>query len=92
MCLHGSIYENVLHALLYPFFPICKINNALKNRQRDVLQERLPGDGDDHFLYALVSASATFGLIGAWINMDIEKTPAELVSILRRVVGENLLL
>ncbi len=67
------------------------VDEKLAHR-RQLLQERMHGDSDDHFLYAVATASASFGLIETWLTLDIDKTPAEMVSILKRVTGENLLM
>ena len=66
------------------------VNEKLSHR-RELLQERLQGDSDDHFLYAVATASAAFGLLQVWLTMDIEKSPKELVVILKRVIQKNLL-
>lgn len=69
-----------------------EIVNEKLARRRARLQERMQGDSDDHFLYAVATASASFGLIETWLTLDIDKTPAEMVRILKRVTGENLLM
>lgn len=66
------------------------INQKLSHR-RELLQERMQGDSDDHFLYAVATASAAFGLLQVWLTMDIDKSPRELVGILKRVIQKNLL-
>ena len=66
------------------------INEKLAHR-RELLQERMQGDSDDHFLYAVATASAAFGLLQVWLTMDIDKSPKELVAILKRVIQRNLL-
>jgi len=66
------------------------VNGKLAYR-RELLQERLHGDSDDHFLYAVATASAAFGLLEVWLTMDIDKSPKELVAILKRVIQKNLL-
>ncbi len=68
-----------------------EIVNEKLAQQRALLQERIQGDSDDHFLYAVATASASFGLLEAWLTMDIDKSPRELVRILKRVIKENLL-
>ncbi len=44
---------------------------------------------DDSFLLAIANASATFGLIQIWLTLDIDKTPKELVSILKQSLRGN---
>ncbi len=68
-----------------------EIVNEKLARRRELLQERMQGDSDDHFLYAVATASAAFGLLQVWLTMDIEKSPRELVAILKRVIQKNLL-
>ena len=67
------------------------VNEKLAHR-RELLQERMQGNSDDHFLYAVATASAAFGLLEVWLTMDIKKSPKELVTILKTVIRENLLL
>ena len=66
------------------------VNGKLAHR-RELLQERMQGDSDDHFLYTVATASAAFGLLEVWLTMDIDKSPRELVGILKRVIQKNLL-
>lgn len=47
---------------------------------------------DEYLLRAATSASAAFGFIQIWLTMDIDKTPKELVGILKTVVQGNVFL
>lgn len=40
----------------------------------------------DAFLCSVTVASAVYGLIEAWLTMDIDKSPSELVNILRQTI------
>lgn len=49
-----------------------------------------PGQGNDNRLvYAIVTASASYGLVRAWILGKIDKTPAELASMLDSIFGDG---
>lgn len=50
-----------------------EIVNEKLSRRREMLQERMQGDSDEHFLYAVATASAPFGLLEVWLTMDINK-------------------
>ncbi len=71
-------------------FGLAVVNENLA-RKRAVLEANMPGDSEDHFLYAILTASAMFGLIAAWFTMGIEKTPREMSLILKNALRENLL-
>lgn len=44
---------------------------------------------EEQLLYAATTASAIYGFIQIWITMNIDKTPAELVKILKKVLRNN---
>ncbi len=46
---------------------------------------RLVGNKTDQYLYAILTSSALFGLIQIWIVHDIEKTPKDIVALLKNV-------
>ncbi|MCR5090987.1 MAG: TetR/AcrR family transcriptional regulator [Oscillospiraceae bacterium] len=45
---------------------------------------------DEYLLRTATSASAVFGFIQIWLTMGIDKTPKELVGILKNVVNGNM--
>ena len=56
---------------------------------RDRRLVRAVGD-EARYLYAVVTASAAYGLIRVWLRGDISKSPAELVKLLVDVFGNKL--
>ncbi len=48
-------------------------------------KSRLSGSDDEAFIYAIITSSASFGLIQMWLTTDLDKTPKELTGILRRI-------
>ncbi len=48
------------------------------------------GGDEARYLYAVVTASAAYGLIRVWLRGDISKSPAELVKLLVDVFGNKL--
>lgn len=53
-----------------------------------LLQEKVKVDMKDYYLYAVLTSYAFFGLLESWIVRDIDKTPKEIVAILRNALGE----
>ncbi len=47
---------------------------------------------DEQLLYAATTAAAIYGFIQTWLTKDIDKTPAELVQILKKVLRNNVFL
>lgn len=47
------------------------------------LREAISRNDDDNYLFAILTSSAAFGLIQAWLINDIEKTPGEIVAFLK---------
>lgn len=50
-----------------------------------------PDQRDEWLLRIAASASAVFGFLQIWITMDIDKTPGELVKLLKSVVRGNII-
>ncbi len=46
---------------------------------------RLLESDDEAFIYAIITSSASFGLIQMWLTTDLDKTPKELAAILKRL-------
>lgn len=59
---------------------------------QNVPQTELDDRRDEYLLRAASSAAAAYGFIQIWLTLDIEKTPAELVGILKSVVQGNVFL
>lgn len=47
---------------------------------------------DEYLLQAVTSAAAFYGFIQIWLTMDIDKTPKELVGLLKRVIQGDVFL
>jgi len=62
------------------------VEDSLK-KDRDMLFKNSPGDSDDAYLSAVISASAAFGLIQVWLTTDMDKTPREVVDLLMGALG-----
>ncbi len=73
--------ENAEHCLSRFSLEIINENLALKNPDG---HNALSGKNIDDFLSAVTTASATFGLIEVWLTMDINKTPKEIVGVLKK--------
>jgi len=61
------------------------ITENLINRPEAVRDTGI-GDYNDSLLYAVLTSSAAFGLIQVWISMDIDKTPEDILKILRHAM------
>lgn len=70
--------------------------NALTGFFLDIVHDNLiktPDSGKDKeeaLLEAVVAASATYGLLKVWLLNDIKKTPEDIISMLKKMVGRNL--
>ncbi len=47
---------------------------------------------DEYLLQAVASAAAAYGFIQVWLTMDIDKTPKELVGIMKKVIQGDVFL
>lgn len=64
----------------------------LQNRlldEQDSLNKALPGSYADHFLTAVLASSAAYGLIKVWLVNDINKTPEEIIDMLKQSFGSS---
>lgn len=65
------------------------VMNRLKEKGK-MLQNGEPVSEEDAFLYSIITSSAVFGLVQVWLTMDIDKSPAEIMNILRTAFGGQL--
>ncbi len=56
-------------------------------KKSDKLAEGMPEPSGDAYLRAIITASATLGLIRIWLTTDINKSPAEIVDLLIDTFG-----
>lgn len=64
------------------------LDEVVSNR-KGLTQGALGQNDDKNLLYAIITASASYGLIRAWILGLIDKTPEELANLITDVFGEG---
>ncbi len=58
--------------------------------EHDLLSRIIPGTYEDHFLAAVLTSSAAYGLIQIWLVKDVDKTPEEIIEMLKHTFGKNI--
>ena len=75
--LFSSNAENYMNG-----FGLEVVNDFVMNNKA-VLRRHTGWNEEDCFLYAVLTASAAFGLVRVWLVNDIEKSPRELLTLLK---------
>ncbi len=65
------------------------INREIADRHKVVINKPSNEDRDD-FLYAILTASAAYGLIQVWLVRDLDRTPEQIVNFLKQTFGKSL--
>jgi len=66
------------------------VNDSVK-RIKANLPNNSEEDVDDVFLRAIITSSASYGLIQIWLTTDIDKSPKEILNLLVETFGDNFL-
>ncbi len=65
------------------------VQNRVLN-EKDAINGAFPGSYEDHFLTAVLASSAAYGLIQVWLVRDIDKTPEEIIALLKSAFGKTI--
>lgn len=87
--------KNEIKILLSP-----NAENSISGFGLEIIQERLessrhaigntfPGSYEDYYLGMILTASAAFGLFRIWLVKDIDKSPEEILALLKHTFGKR---
>ncbi len=60
------------------------------SEEKEHLQDNYDNIHDDLYLFSVIISSAAYGLINVWITQDLDKSPADIVAMLKHYFGENI--
>ncbi len=59
------------------------------SERADQIKKEFPGSSGDYYLASVLTASAAYGLFQIWLVQDIDKTPEEIVELLKSTFVEK---
>ena len=68
-----------------------EIVNDFVASHRMELRKMFSGNDDDNYMFAILISSAAFGLLQTWLVKDIDKTPEEILAILKGTLTKSFL-
>ncbi len=66
------------------------MNTAKDSGSKSSGSSKSSKSNEDIFLYMIITSSAAYGLINAWLTKDIDKTPDEILDFIEKAFGEEL--